>query len=194
MEKKGTPTILFLSPLPQSILCYDTVWSRLSGMANLVALDLPGFGRSEGGYEHMSFEAQSAFLEAFIDAQELEDVDVVAPDIAMPYIIIHRKHKVKSLMVGDGPAILPSADGSFIRRIVGSGFWRSLVRLNGVKTFIAGGMQLGYLHYSPTCDEIEDYVQSYAGRMGQVTLSLSNILKGKELTDKIESVGTGVLG
>ena len=65
---------MFLSPLPQSILCYDTVWSRLSGMANLVALDLPGFGRSEGGYEHMSFEAQSAFLEAFIDAQELEDV------------------------------------------------------------------------------------------------------------------------
>ena len=105
-------------------------------MANLVALDLPGFGRSEGGYEHMSFEAQSAFLEAFIDAQELEDVHVVAPDIAMPvalHYVIHRKHKVKSLMVGDGPAILPSADGSFIRRIVGSGFWRSLVRLNGVK-------------------------------------------------------------
>ena len=190
-ERKNAPTVLCLSPLPQSIRCYDNVWSRLSGVANLVAVDLPGFGRSEGGYEHMSFEAQSAFLEAFIDAQELEDVHVVAPDIAMPvalHYVIHRKHKVKSLMVGDGPAILPSADGSFIGRIVGSGFWRSLVRLNGVKTFIAGGMQLGYLRYSPTCDEIEDYVQSYAGQ-GQVTAFFKQYPEGqKELTDKIESL------
>jgi hypothetical protein len=62
------------------------------------------------------------------------------------------------LMVGDGPGILPSKDGSLIRKIVGSGFWRTMVRLNGVRTFIAGAMQLGYLHYSPTCDEFEDYV------------------------------------
>ena len=191
-EKKGAPTILFLSPLPQSILCYDTVWSRLSGVANLVAVDLPGFGRSEGGYEYMSFEAQSAFLEEFINTQELKDVHVVAPDIAMPvalHYVIHRNHKVKSLLVGDGPGILPSADGSLIRKIVGSGFWRTMVRLNGVKTFIAGAMRLGYLNYSPTCDEIKDYVKSYAGRIGQVTAFFKQYPEGRqELTDKIESL------
>ena len=48
---------------------------------------------SEGGYEHMSFEAQSAFLEVFIDAQELEDVHVVAPDIAMPVALHYVIHK-----------------------------------------------------------------------------------------------------
>ena len=42
------PTVLFLSPLPQSILCYDATWSALSATTNLVALDLPGFGQSEG--------------------------------------------------------------------------------------------------------------------------------------------------
>ena len=91
----------------------------------LVAVDLPGFGRSEGGHEHMTLDAQSAFLEQFINTQELEDVHVVAPDIAMPVALhyaIHREHKVKSLLVGDGPGILPSADGSLIRKIVGSGF------------------------------------------------------------------------
>ena len=36
------PTVLFLSPLPQSILCYDKTWSALSATANMVALDLPG--------------------------------------------------------------------------------------------------------------------------------------------------------
>ena len=76
-EHKSAPTILFLSPLPQSILCYDAVWSLLSETANLVAADLPGFGRSEGGKEYMSFEAQSAFLERFINTQGLKDVHIV---------------------------------------------------------------------------------------------------------------------
>ena len=191
-ERKSAPTILFLSPLPQSILCYDAVWSRLSETANLVAADLPGFGRSEGGQEYMSFEAQSAFLERFINTQGLKDVHIVAPDIAMPvalHYVIHRDQKVKSLMVGDGPGILPSKDGSLIRKIVGSGFWRTMVRLNGVRTFIAGAIQLGYLHYSPTCDEVEDYVQSYAGRIGQVTAFFKQYPDGcKDLTDKIESL------
>ena len=40
------PTVLFLSPLPQSILCYDNLWAALAVDANLVALDLPGFGRA----------------------------------------------------------------------------------------------------------------------------------------------------
>ena len=69
----------------------------------------------------MSFEAQSEFLERFINTQGLKDVHIVAPDIAMPvalHYVIHRDHKVKSLMVGDGPGILPSKDGSLIRKIV----------------------------------------------------------------------------
>ena len=45
------PTVLFLSPLPQSILCYDATWSALSTNTNLVALDLPGFGQSEGEHK-----------------------------------------------------------------------------------------------------------------------------------------------
>ena len=196
-ELKDAPTILFLSPLPQSILCYDAVWSRLQGTANLIAADLPGFGRSEGGYEYMSFDAQSAFLEKFLNSQNLKDVHIVAPDIAMPvalHYVIHRNHRAKSLLIGDGPSILPSADGSFIKRIVRSGFWRTLVRLNGVKTFIAGALQLGYLRYSPTCDEIEDYVKSYAGRVGQVTAFFKQYPQGrKDLTDKIDHVRLPVL-
>ena len=38
---------LLLSPWPESILCYEPVWSRLADMTHLVAIDLPGFGRSE---------------------------------------------------------------------------------------------------------------------------------------------------
>src|SRR5262245_36392755 len=39
---------LLLSPWPESVLAYEPVWPRLADHAHLVAIDLPGFGRSEG--------------------------------------------------------------------------------------------------------------------------------------------------
>ena len=186
------PTVLLLSPLPQSIICYDDIWSKLTGQVDLIALDLPGFGQSRGGNDYMTFSAQSAFLEKFIKAMELRDVHIVAPDIAMPVALhyaIHRGENVKSLLVGDGPGLLPSSDGSLIRKIVGSGFWRTLVKLNGAKTFIAGAMKLGYLHYSPKQKEIEDYIASYAGRIGQVTEFFKYYPEGcQDLTENIQKL------
>ncbi|MGJ8533671.1 MAG: alpha/beta fold hydrolase [Alphaproteobacteria bacterium] len=170
--KSDGPTILFLSPLPQSILCYDAVWATLASDANLIALDMPGFGKSEGGMEYMTFAAQSAFLEKFVAALELSDIHIVAPDVAMPvalHYVIHRDHKAKSIAIGDGPGILPSDDGSLIRKVVGYGFWRTLVNTTGMSTFIAGATYLGYLHYSPKAAEVTDYMQSYTGRARQVT-------------------------
>lgn len=195
-RQSDKPTVLFLSPLPQSILCYDAVWSQLAGDADLVAVDLPGFGRSEGQSEHMTFAAQSAFLEQFIDTMGLSDVHIIAPDVAMPvamHYAIHRPHKAKTLMIGDGPGIFPSHDGSLIRKITKSGFWRTLVRLNGARTFIAGATQLGYLHYSPKAAEMEDYVRSYAGRIGQLTEYFKHYAVGcQDMTDHIETLSVPV--
>lgn len=194
--KSDKPTVLLLSPLPQSILCYDAIWSQLSENANLVAVDLPGFGGSEGHGEHMTFAAQSAFLERFVDVMGLSDVHIIAPDVAMPvamHYAIHRNHKAKSLMIGDGPGIFPSHDGSLIKKITKSGFWRTMVRLNGAKTFIAGATQLGYLHYRPKAAELEDYVQSYAVRIGQVTQYFKHYAVGcQNLTDHIETLSVPV--
>lgn len=170
--KSDGPTILFLSPLPQSILCYDAVWASLIAEANLVALDMPGFGKSEGGMEYMTFAAQSAFLEKFVGALGLSNIHIVAPDVAMPvalHYVIHRDHKAKSIAIGDGPGILPSDDGSLIRKVVGYRFWRALVNTTGMSTFIAGANYLGYLHYSPKAEEVADYIESYAGRARQIT-------------------------
>ena len=195
-RQSEAPTVLFLSPLPQSILCYDAVWAQLQEKVDLIAVDLPGFGRSEGSNDHMSFAAQSAFLEKFVEKMDLSDVHIVAPDVAMPvamHYVMNRDHKAKSLLVGDGPGILPSSDGSLIRKIVGSGFWRTLVRLNGAKTFIAGAFQLGYLHYSPKQAEIEDFVASYSGRIGQITNYFKQYPEGcKDLTDNIASLDVPV--
>ena len=38
---------LLLSPWPESVFAYEPIWSRLAETTHLVAIDLPGFGRSE---------------------------------------------------------------------------------------------------------------------------------------------------
>ena len=166
------PTVLFLSPLPQSILCYDATWAALSATANLIALDLPGFGQSEGDISYMTFAAQSAFLQKFIAELGLTDIHIVAPDVGMPvalHYVLHRDSKAKSILLGAGPSVQPSADGSLVRKMIGSAFWRFVFTMTGAPAFIGGANQLGYLNYSPSSAEVTDYVTSYSGRIGPVT-------------------------
>jgi hypothetical protein len=48
--------------------------------ARLVASDLPGFGRSKDGFEFMSFEAQGNFLDKFVKAIYLININSLSPD------------------------------------------------------------------------------------------------------------------
>lgn len=182
----GAPTVLFLSPLPQSLHCYEQSWMSLATEAHLVAIDLPGFGGSEGGMEMMHFAAQSEFLQAAMAHLSLTDVHIVAPDVAMPvalHYVLHRDHVAKSLLIGDGPGVLPSGDGSLIRKIVGSRFWRAMVRANGAKTFLASATQVGYLHHQPGSEELSDYVASYRGRIDQVVAYFASYPEGLATID-----------
>ena len=166
------PTVLMLSPLPQSILCFDQIWPTLAERFRLVALDLPGFGRSEGGDEVMSFEVQSRILDAFVRAMDLHDLHIVGPDVGMPVALhyaIHREHRATSLIVGDGPCVLPTATGSIIDKAVDSAFWRMVFRIAGAAPFVEGAIRLGYVNYTPSDAEVADYVASYTGRLGPVT-------------------------
>ena len=168
----GGSTVLMLSPLPQSILCFDRIWPTLAEHFRLVALDLPGFGRSEGGYEVMTFEAQSRVLDGFVRAMDLHDLHVIGPDVGMPvalHYVIHRQHQAKSLIIGDGPCVLPTANGSIINKAVNSAFWRMVFRVAGAGAFVEGGNRLAYVNYRPSNEEVADYVASYTGRIGPVT-------------------------
>lgn len=184
--KASAPTVLFLSPLPQSLHCYEASWTSLVGEADLVAVDLPGFGGSEGGMDLMTFAAQSAFLEKIVAHLGLTDFHIVAPDVAMPvalHYVMHREHAAKSILIGDGPGVLPSDDGSLIRKIAGSAFWRGMVRVNGARTFLATATQVGYLHYSITAAELQDYVDAYAGRVDQVVAYFASYPEGLKSID-----------
>ena len=170
--KQDGPVVLLLSPLPQSILCYDLIWSRVGEECRLVALDLPGFGRSEGGLDFMSFEAQSRFLDEFVRTLNLKQTHIVGPDVGMAaalHYAIHRDHDAASLIIGDGPGILPTANGSIINKAVDSGFWRMMFRITGAGAFVDAGVRLALVNYSPSAEEVADYVASYKGRIAHVT-------------------------
>ena len=170
--KQDGPTVLLLSPLPQSILAFDPIWTRLSEHCRLVALDLPGFGRSEGGLEFMTFEAQGRVLADFVNELGLEQVHIVGPDVGMSaalHYVIHSQHRATSLLIGDGPGISPSHNGSVIDKMVQSGFWRMVFQIAGAGAFVEAGNRLCYVNYVPKPQEVADYVASYAGRIGPVT-------------------------
>ena len=41
-ERGGGETVLLLSPWPESLFAWETIWARLGQTARLVAIDLPG--------------------------------------------------------------------------------------------------------------------------------------------------------
>jgi len=46
-DEGASETVLLLNPWPESLFAWETIWSRLAQTAQLVAIDLPGFGQSE---------------------------------------------------------------------------------------------------------------------------------------------------
>jgi pimeloyl-ACP methyl ester carboxylesterase len=161
-------TIILLSAFPHSIIAYSPIWEELKTKYNLYAYDLPGFGGSETNVNYMSFKFQGEFLNAFINHFSLEHSHIVGPDVGMPttltYLINH-KHKIKSIMIGDGPAALPTSEPSIMKKMVHSGFWRFMFVVAGSGALIESAKNLGNVKYVPNKYEISDYKKSYSGKV-----------------------------
>ncbi|HJY66189.1 MAG TPA: alpha/beta hydrolase, partial [Streptosporangiaceae bacterium] len=65
--------LVLTSPWPESLYAFDRMWSRLSGIARLLAIDLPGFGRSERRIDLLSPTAMSEFLIRILDEWNISD-------------------------------------------------------------------------------------------------------------------------
>lgn len=162
------PTLIMFSPFPQSIMAYAPIWSGLASEFNLYAFDLPGFGRSEGGLEFMTFKAQGDFLHTLMQHLEVDNVHLLGPDVGMPAVLYYvgcYENSVKSIMVGDGPAIDPSSNASVIRKMVDSAFWRMIFRIAGAGALVEAGRRICYVNYTPNEIELSDYKKSYSDRV-----------------------------
>src|SRR5579863_9308572 len=60
------PVILLTSPWPESLLAFRRVWPTLARTGRLVAVDLPGFGHSQGRPDVLTPRDMADFLGRFI--------------------------------------------------------------------------------------------------------------------------------
>lgn len=106
----GGPVILLTSPWPESLLAFRRVWPALAAAGRLVAVDLPGFGHSQGRPDVLTPRAMGDFLGRLIAGLGLGTPHLVAPDVgasAALFLAARQPGVVRSLVVGGGGAAYP---------------------------------------------------------------------------------------
>ncbi len=104
------PDILLTSPWPESLLAFRRIWPALATGARLVAIDLPGFGHSEGRTDLFTPDAMAEFLHQLIGEFGLGSPHLIAPDVgtgAALFLAARHPGAITSLVVGGGASAYP---------------------------------------------------------------------------------------
>jgi pimeloyl-ACP methyl ester carboxylesterase len=104
------PVIVLTSPWPESLFAFRRVWPALTRTGRVVAVDLPGFGHSQGRPELLTPSAMGDFLHRFFAELGLGTPHLVAPDVgasAALFLAAQHPDAVRSLVVGGGGAAYP---------------------------------------------------------------------------------------
>jgi pimeloyl-ACP methyl ester carboxylesterase len=162
-QGQGQQQALLLSPWPESLLAFEAVWSRLAEHAHLVAIDLPGFGRSQHRDGLLSPQAMSEFIIAAADAFGLEHPHLVAPGTGTPaalFAAARHPGRLRSLVVGSGAAAVPLLGGPL----------RDWIEAPDLEAFrradprqLVGGALASMKRSATPEAELEDYLASYQG-------------------------------
>lgn len=160
----GEDTVLLLNPWPESLFAWDSIWTRLAETARLVAIDLPGFGRSERRADLLSPHAMGTFLLRLIDEWELGRPHLVGPDVgtgAVLFAASEEPDRFPSAVVGSGGASFPLEVTGALKEIVDAPDLRGFRGVDG-RDIVAGALEGIQRHSLPEAVR-EDYLTSYAG-------------------------------
>ena len=155
-------TMLMLSPWPESLWAFRRIWDRACAVGRVVAIDLPGFGHSDGRPELIAPDAAGAFLARLIDEWGLGAPHIVGPDVgtaAALFLAARSPERVTSLTIGGGAVSFPiNASGALNDVIEAPSL--DLVRQLDARTNIDHAVESG----APRATEPEvheDYVTAY---------------------------------
>jgi pimeloyl-ACP methyl ester carboxylesterase len=163
------PTLLLLSPWPESIYAWEQLLPRLTAAGHVVAIDLPGFGHSEGRTDLFSPRAMGQFLVKLIGEWDLGAPHVLGPDVGGPAALFAAAESPSSLtsaIIGNGATAYPlDVDGN-LKELIANPDLGSLLALDGAEvTRQSMGM---HETYEVSAAALEDYMTSYAGsRFGE---------------------------
>ena len=187
------PLLVLLSPFPESILSFTGSWEALTKKCRVIAIDLPGFGASEGDRHDMSPTAQGDHLAAIFNELDLHDIHLVGPDVgmgaALAYVLNH-EHRVTSLAIGHGPG----APGPFklafmINMLAKFGFMRFSTGLLGAGPLIAFSSKLGAIRHRANAKQVDDYKRAYSGRVPEVVYWFKDLRsKSAKLAGRVNKI------
>jgi pimeloyl-ACP methyl ester carboxylesterase len=84
---RGDHDAILLSPWPESVYAFEPSWEHLAARAHLVAVDPPGFGKSEYREALMNPKAMGEFIIRIADTFGLDHPHVVGPDIGTSSVL-----------------------------------------------------------------------------------------------------------
>ena len=155
-------TVLLLAPWPESLWAFRRIWDRVSAAGRVVAIDMPGFGHSDGRPELIAPDASGAFLAQLIDEWGLGAPHVVGPDVgtaAALFLAAKAPERVTSLTVGGGAVRFPIEAGGALKDIIEA---PSLDVVRGLYSRTNLGQALEAAAPSESEPEVhEDYVSAY---------------------------------
>jgi len=155
-------TVLLLAPWPESLWAFRRIWSRVAGVGRVVAIDLPGFGHSDGRPDLIAPDASGAFLARLIEQWGLGAPHVVGPDVgtaAALFLAARAPERVTSLTVGGGAVRFPIEAGGALKEIIEAPSL-DVVRGLDARTNIGAAVQSGAASDREP-DVHEDYVSAY---------------------------------
>ncbi|WP_394768681.1 alpha/beta fold hydrolase [Lacisediminihabitans sp.] len=160
----GTETVVLLSPWPESIYAWWPMWPTLAAEFSLVAIDLPGFGGSEGRADLMSPRAMGLFVPRILAALGLERPHVVGPDVgssALLFTAALHPDSVSSIQIGGGAASFPLQTMGLLQKFIDAGSIEPFRGLDAAE--VVGGAVKSIPGYTAPDFVVQDYIDSYAG-------------------------------
>ncbi|MFR9753567.1 alpha/beta fold hydrolase [Nocardia sp. 004] len=165
VDNGDRPTVVMTNAFPQSIRCWESLWERLADHFDLLAVDLPGFGKSTGSGPVMRPSAQADVLVRLMDAYGLDEAFLIGPDIGVPIALwVASRHPERLLGVNiyDGPGTWPSDFDPALRAATRSRVVRWLatrrpIRRQLMRQNLNAATAAGYHHFTPSAAAVEEY-------------------------------------
>jgi pimeloyl-ACP methyl ester carboxylesterase len=157
---KGDQVVL-LSPWPESIFAFSPIWAGLTSRFDVLAIDLPGFGRSDGRDDLFAPQKMGAFLGAMLTAFGVSSAHIVGMDVGAPsalFAALERPRQVRSLVVGAGASTYPLIVDGALKQMIEA---PSLPPLNSRE--VIGGFLGSIRGYAVPSFVRDDYLASYEG-------------------------------
>ena len=107
---QGDQDAILLSPWPESVYAFEPSWEQLAAHAHLVAVDPPGFGKSDYRESLMNPKAMGDFIIRIADTFGLDNPHVVGPDIGTSsslFAAAAQPGRFRTIVVGSGGAAVP---------------------------------------------------------------------------------------